>query len=775
MQGLVHIGQVRTKVTSTRVPPWRKWVKGRERVPEIAFNKTLEVTDYINSFHRLSSRVPTALLPGVGTSLVSLTGSDSLDAVSMQPVVIETLTASVPSLRKFLVPSSPLRKRAKAELDAICGSLSGQLTTMTSPEKVRALCAFGQLVDYTVSNRVADRYNSKLVLYDNTDFYSKLIGSIDWSEMTDSLGNSPSTSLMHIVRSLSRLRGSVSPSVLNPALSELLSTPSSPAHLVELLMISARHKLSVPELTSKVLTELDSNFSTFKEDYIGDIARSLTSLGEYSPDFHRILLRELPVRTHELLWWNVIDIADYFATVPPPTSSAASRDFITRIGNEIWKWIPEMRSGYVAKALRVVSALDTSDERTRRALVRSVPKSLGKLHPHVVAESIVAATKVGYLPKKRYGKKYGSLFYRRMMLKLNHADEPLVRVGAGLVVEVLESIHRIGRPNFEFFDTVLDDIERSSAKYSPDQLVRVKRVMDASGRVRAVQRIDRVLADHTKSASLSLSNLAYLSAHDEGRRLELLAKPESELAAISVADMVTLIRSRDSDMSSIGLGSWLDQNLNSMTDREFTEFTSVLVGGGQIDSTVVALLGMRLNALDRSLVSTESLVKTISAMLAISEFNFALIDPDLFSSITGKPVMDLKTLELCQLISAHARVADSITVHDQLFKFLNWIESHLVSRIPSSPADAPPGTIPDLWVWPVRIPLAVPGASIDLRALHECRTATEIRRILKGKDCGLAVMGEPSCPVLYSLRSAYLRKLGWTVVPSLVEGMGGTR
>jgi hypothetical protein len=774
MQGLVYIGQVRTKVTSTRVPPWRKWVKGRERVPEIAFNKTLEVTEYINSFQRLNSRFPTALLPGVGTSTVSLTGSGSTNAVSLQPDIIESLTTSVPSLRKFLVPSSPLRKRAKAELDAICGSLSGQLTTMTSPERVRVLCAFGQLVDYTVSNRVADRYNSKLVLYDNTAFYSELIGSINWSEMSDSLGNSSSTSLMHIVRSLSRLRGSVSPSVLNPALSELLSTPSSPAHLVESLMISARHKLSVPELTSRVLTELDSNFPAFKEDYIGDIARSLTSLGEYSPDFHRIILRELPVRTHELMWWNLIDIADYFAAVPPPISSAASRDFITRIGNEIWKWIPEMRSGYVAKALRVVSALDTSDERTCRALVRSVPKSLGKLHPHVVAESIVAATKVGYSPRKRYGKKYGSLFYRRMMLKLNHADEPLVRVGAESVVDVLESIHRISRPNFEFFDTVLDDIERSGEKYSSDQLVRVKRVMDVSGRVRAVQRIDGVLRAKS-GGSLTLSNLAYLSAHDEGRRSELLAKPESELAAISVADMVTLISSGDSDMSSIGLGSWLDQNLNSMTDREFTEFTSVLVGGGQIDSTVVALLGMRLNALERSLVSTESLVKTISAMLAISEFNFALIDPDLFNSITGKPVMDLKTLELCQLISAHARVAESITVHDQLFKFLNWIESHLVSRIPSSPADARPGTIPDLWVWPVRIPLAVPGASIDLRALHESRSATEVRRILKGKDCGLAVMGEPSCPVLYSLRSAYLRKLGWTVVPSLVEGMGGTR
>ncbi len=773
-------GQVRWKVSSTRIPPWRRWVKGREHVPTVSFQKNLNIPDYLD------------MLPRSGAnSALQLEGPGALSAhessmvrVSSVGDLVTRVSDEVPSMRKFLLATSYLRTKCTAELDKVADSLRNSLAIMTIDEQLRTLSAFGQLVDYSVSNRVSDRYNSKTVTYSNERFYKCLVDSIDWSEVYSGTSLSKSTKslapFMHVIRSLNRLRGeTVVAPALSSAIQDMVScvcTTPRISHLVELVMICGRNKIIASGLFDMCVSELESNYASFHEDDVGDLARTFTSLGYYSSRFHSVLSRELPVRMHELLWWNLIDLADYFGTVVVPHNpvlSLSDSDTILRFGNEVWKWIPEMRSGYTAKALRVVSELNTADRRTRRALVRAIPKSLDKLHMHVVAESIIAAAKIGYLPRKRYGKKYGSVFYRRLGNKLSSglvdgAATPLARVGSELVVTVVESLAKIHRPLHEFFETVVEDVRRAPGKYSVDQLVRMQKVMGEKQVLK--EEVGKRMKDEGK---ISVENLAFLGLVDDNALNRLLSAENdaNAIAEVSVDTMVRLIDAREC-MHVHALGGWLDANLAKLSDVEFISF---LVGIAQskfpvqIDQTTLGLLGMRANAVCIT-TAPESLCVLIATILVLSDYNFAMIDRKLVSAITGKPIHSLDAIHLCQLTAAHARLATNIQMDDSIYKFVTWIETHLVSKLPPTyiPGEVGlvQGGVTDLRVWPVNVPLAVPDPRIDLRAVHSAKSALEIRRVLKpfAGDAGVACFKDPSNKSIQcQMRNAYLKKLGWTV------------
>jgi hypothetical protein len=680
--------------------------------------------------------------------------------------------SKVNSLRKFLLPSAPLARQARAELDKICEDLAGTLSSLSIGEKVQVLCAFGQLREYSVLNRVADRYNSRPLSYENPEFYSQLSASIDWSTLyATELSRFKSLSpTLHILRSLNRI--SIPLAKKQAAFSQFFDgmldsasgmLPGTPKQLVELVMIASKNRFIHPALFEAIALDLESNHSSYSEDLIGDLARSFTTLEYYSEPLHRILRQQLPLVSHELSWWNLVDVSDYFNQKIPQPFSDGDSEVVARLANECWKWIPDMRCGYAAKCLRVLSELNAGDKRTIRSLIRHVPKSLEKLHKNITAETVVAAVRVGYNPRMRYGKRYGSVLYRRLAARLiGGGHNPLSTVSADLIVEVVEALRRIDRPQNELFDYIIEDIKLSPKKYSENHLIALDRLDIARGRGKAWK-------DRPLSSEISLSNLAHLAITDDQAFQQLMAKDDAELSQLKVGELEGLLGKPG--MVEFVESNWLDMNLGNVTDTEL----GGLVKGLAINGCILPPVPLQLLVNRGSEIqwdNLDELVTFIASAVVLNGLRVELIPQDLFSLVTKKSTLSLETLKLCQLIGAHARLSE-MEITDPLSKFLQWIESHLVSKYPQ-PVDrmhvgefyVPNGAVTDLSVFPVNIPLAVPVPTIDLRKLHHSRSPVSVRRLMKDltADAGIALMIRGETEVLESiLAQSYLQKLGWSV------------
>jgi len=544
--------------------------------------------------------------------------------------------------------------------------------------------------------------------------------------------------------------------ILTPLLNDLVTnmkqTPK-PSHLVELVNICSKNKLIHQRLFDLTTAELNTNFAGFHDDILGDFVRSFRALKYYSPEMHAILNRELPVRIHEYTWWNLVDLGDYYTVLKDGVGSGdthtESVDIITRIGNEIWKWIPDMRCGYAAKALRVISELDTGDNRTRRSLIRAIPKSLGKLHQNSTAESIVAASKFGHTSPR---------FYRRLSAKLvNHKDE-LRTVNADLIVSTLEALAAIGRKSNELFDLILADIKANPNKYTEENLVSIKRILtDEFGFTDhdiTSRRIGR------NSALLSIENISFLARSDPHALESLISSYEAR--NLAPKDLIKLLQSTQSEkIKNYALNDWLDSNLERMNVDEYAKFTCALVDV-DVDDNVAALLAMKANN-EANGSSVEITAKILGSLLHLSNYDYGLFSGTLFERITGKAVMSLETIQICQLIAAHMRIDNCVPVTDQMLRFEKWINSHLVSQSRVGEDTWNEGAVTDLSVFPVVIPVALPSAGIDLRTLHQARSVKAIRRSNPG-DMGIAIYRKNTANcVLHSLRKRYLERLGWTV------------
>lgn len=699
---------------------------------------------------------------------ISVSGTKEItDVVSHDSSVAHTLS----TLRQFLGSNIPQQRDAVQKLDEIVNHIQSELMNMTADEKLRIIGAFEGLLGYTVHNRIHDRYNTKPLLYQNRAFYSELVKSFDWATVYSSTPLSRTRTLsplLSIVRSINRmgLPSSLVQSVLTQLLSDVIANlPREPkqVHLVELVSICSKNKLVHQDLFAHVIGELSMNFNAFHEDLLGDLLRSFTNLNYANPDFYATLELMLPTRVHELAWWNLVDLGDFYATCTPRDSP----DMISRISNEIWKWIPDMRSGYAAKALRVLSQLDSGDERTRRSLIRVIPKSLGKMHPHVAAETLIAAAKVNYMPRFKYGKRHGSVFYRRVAARLlgDNTDasvNPLEKVSPGLIVQVLESLAKIDRPIPELFDAIIEDYKRGK-KYSLEQLVTIEKILcdkfDYEVSISKSREIDQ---------SLSTSSLAYLARSDDSLIPHLFDQSD-----VTVADVVGLIHALPGSdrVVKFAQSEWLDKNLTAMSSDDFKSFVCALAQRGVLDSTCLALLAMNTNSFSHY-ESLSSAVETVSSMFILSDYDFSLISDKVWKQVTCKPVLDLRTISLCQLICGHMRLSSS-PLTDSMSRFCQWIESHLISKnghLISRESDGfetnvPLGWVKELSVFPVVIPVALPNSDIDVRSLHGARNPTMVRRICKSNaDSGIAVFRpKTQRDLVGSMQESYLTKLGWKV------------
>ena len=746
-----------------RIPPWRRWVRGRENIPNVAFNRSLSLQD----------ATPVALMNSVGRtdndSLIdpgsALTHSES-SVIAQPPHRQERpmISERIGSLRKLLAKKAPLASQAVAELDSLCDSISNSLSTMQTGEKIQMICALGQVKDFTVTNRVADRYNNKSLSYENKVFFTALTNSIEWKSLfVDHFSKFRSLApLLHVLRAVNRMdlgkekTGSILSDVFD-SITRSSQVPGNPKQVTELVMMSAKNRLVHESFFNMVISDMVSNHHSYSEDLIGDVVRSLTTLKFHSNELRNFLADQVPLVSHELNWWNLIDIADYYSQVVPRPFSDADLEVTTRLANECWKWIPDMRCGYAAKGLRVLSSLEVGDKRTIRSLIRHIPRALGKLHNNAVAESIVSAVRSGYNPRMKYGKRYGSVLYRRLSAKLTLTEDSLATVSSDLIVSVVQALVAINRPQSELFDQIVDDLSKRPSKYTPDQVLTLDRLWGGS----------RLNFVHESVENVSVSNLAHLVKMDSEQWLPvLLALDPIEFNRLSVSDLTGLLHHEA--IHSMVERCWVQSNLSTLTCSDLANLTQALAEAPLVLSAeTVALVidcGNQKNWNDY----LDALVTFLTSLGIVSD-NLPAYSR-LFDFVTRQSTKSLSTIRRCQLIAAIMRTSPPQMGMDQsVGAFLAWIESHLVSRYIQpdsiqSQGYVPNGAVNDLNVFPVTIALAIPNPTMDLSKVHQARTSTAVRRLVPAGDAGVALLvGGNRRSIDEILTDRYLASLGWTV------------
>ena len=715
---------------------------GREHVPSVAFTRTEDVSSlikYPELTHVLEDNSLNRLAIDSG-NLNAVIPSTTESSVAILSETIDVMTTIVPQFRKFLLPSSPFRMQATEHLDAYCEHLRALLPSMTLRDKLELVGSFGQLQEYSVSNRVSARYNVGKLVYHNSVFFNSLVDSINFSSLRTITHRI--VPLMDLVRSVSRmdLVSGKMHAILIPMISSLV--PSlTPKFFAELILITSKNKFVHLELFEAAIEEMDLNFRGFAPDLLGDISRGFTNVGFISERMISILNRELV--PHQLSWWNLIDILDYYRL------NKVDHRITILMANEVWKWIPDMRSGYVAKSVRVLAQMNLGDSRTRRSLIRAIPKGLNKLYPHHVAECIIAAAEMNYLPKKKYGrKKFGSLFYRRMASKLSQSLE---KVDPQLLVDVVKALAKLGRVNNELFDAILSE----KTRFSIDQIAAIEKVLGDK-----FLRPTDPLAIQMDISFANIDTLLYLARSDSELLSHLIHTREEDMLRMNIDDMVGLLKTGNILFSEWATNQWLFMNLTKISSLEVCMYLKNIV---TLKPEIFKLIAIRVNK--------DPSIELIASFLTVSDYAFTELDETVFDLIRDQAVDNLIHIQLAQFISAHSRLGVN-KITEPLFRFCQWIDTHLVSKngpVQSSNLQwhVPPGCVTDLNVFPVVIPLALPDPRMDLRTLQTATNVTEVRRALgkNSNDCGIALFPHfgHSKDLVTTMREQYLTKLGWTV------------
>jgi hypothetical protein len=343
------------------------------------------------------------------------------------------------------------------------------------------------------------------------------------------------------------------------------------------------------------------------------------------------------------------------------------------------------------------------------------------------------------------------------------------------MVDVVEALASIKRPQNELFDFIVMDISACPSKYSDDQLVKLERTFkDKFGFRRGTRVISRLIRDR-QATSMSVQTMAFLAREDPNALSALMDKDFPELSQLTVSEILPLLG--DSRVTSFVQNEWLDFNLPNMGSQELVELGEALACSHvKVDEIPLALIRNRACAAEVVWSSADSIASFLGSMLILSGFNMNVISSNLLGRIVSTATTCPKIVYLCQLIAGFIRLNPPLKIDDSMFKFLQWVEGHLLSKYPQ-PIDSgdyrefyiPNGAVTDLSVFPVTIPLALPDPRIDLERLHHSRTSTAVRRVLQNvsTDSGIALFLVDSSNVQLTiadiLTRGYLERLGWTV------------
>ncbi|KAF4733361.1 hypothetical protein FOZ62_006019, partial [Perkinsus olseni] len=216
--------------------------------------------------------------------------------------------------------------------------------------------------------------------------------------------------------------------------------------------------------------------------------------------------RELPHRIHEYRWWNLIDIAELYMKLKWPAEK--DPDMILRFGNEVWKYHRVMNGKYVARALRVLAYLETSDRRTFRSLIRRIPHHIINLSPTLLAQTITAAAIVGHNPTKMYCRVRGSVLYQRLCRRLSRRVH---EVGPHDLAQAVSSLMMVGSRQEYFFEQIVLCIMDDPLRFHLQQLAAFARAFKTLNFVPSVD-ILSLFADKTQLRGCSIDALATVAA-----------------------------------------------------------------------------------------------------------------------------------------------------------------------------------------------------------------------------------------------------------------------
>lgn len=411
-------GSVRSKFDALLVPPWKRWSK----------NGLL--------------RIHISKLPEVEAPFHIMTSENTEEFA-------DALCEVVPWKRKW----------AHHEwLHGVCARVRHLLPRMSPRDIVRVTLAFGELH--------TKRKNYALLFHDYETFVS-LFQALPVEAAT-------AKTLIPLLRTYRRM--GVKHDAFVNAICERVAAGEvelRPTELVELVSLHGHLKIKAPRLFEFVAETLDLRFAYFSEDQVGDVARTFCALRYRSPAFVQTLRRELPYRLHEYAWWNLIDIAEMYLEL-----QVDDRDIITRVGNEVFKLIFSMRYGYNAKALKVLAFLETSDTRTFRLLIRTLPRSVRTFSPLVAAETILACAAVQVEPKAVYHRLRGSKLYRMLVFQLS---PEIGALSAKMVCDVFAALARVKQKEGDLKAATEALVLRRPFKFHLEHLVSLLRDFGALG------------------------------------------------------------------------------------------------------------------------------------------------------------------------------------------------------------------------------------------------------------------------------------------------------
>ena len=688
---------------------------------------------------------PPWLRPGKAPALsVSGDHSEIIEKVQSRDELVAAVMSIVPRCVHFRRDENV--KHALV-LDQLCIKLDEVIDDLCSQDKVKILCAFGELISPDIKHRrVPQRYFQRPLLFRH-NVLTRVVEQLPPAAV-------PREAVIPVMRAVSRMN--------IPTRFEWLGKLAkiegeriqkggvevNPAELTEIALILSRGGILSREDGGVFLQvaseEIDMHWQRFSEDQIGDFARALCRLSAPQVTFTTALSRELPLQSHDLAWWNVVDLLEY-------SRIAQDKVIFTRLSNDLWKWLPQLSGEYAARAISAVSHFSTSDRRTVLGLMRIVQKKISSLSPSLAADTLISAAKLGYHPRHRYGRKAGELLYKRLAVRICGAKMP-----GDVLVSVAEALDSIKHDEPQLWREI--DQATTQGDFSLDEVARL--AATSSGWPQCgVDGYDARELQHCQPDSVA----AVASFAPEGQlksaAIGMLAT--SNMSDCSPQAMLHIIKSiahRDHPL----ITPWLrDVLFNGRANK--VGVPDVLWELGRLE--VELKVGEK--ALLKAAVSAEVTSNTkrleMSASLCVLGMDWIWLLPSV-SQWNGC------STDIALLLSVEMRYTNwTERMPEAVACFLSWVEPTLSSKAPVGSVETsnlwhcPAGAHRSIRCGPIMIPIALLSHDVSISEFYNLKTALHVKQALAGRQLGVAILPEEPPTVLTILKTSALIKMGWIV------------
>ena len=650
------------------------------------------------------------------------------------------------------------------------------ISIFTEPEKVKILCAFGTL--YRRKKR-PERYFAGPLAFSHP-IYSSLLNLIDPIAIH-------AEAELPLLRIWEREGGRGEWGIrLLELLGERVSRGGieiDPPALTEMALIAGRVGRIIPaqqlrNFLSSVSLEISSYSEHFSSDQIGDVARALNSSGHLCGNFRKFLDIYLLKNAHTIPYWSLIDLGEFLAKKP-------DNELCTRIANEIWKFIPEMRSPYHAKALIMLSEFQVGDRRTVRGLLLGTFRNSSLLSQVLLAKCLTASVRLGFTMTGGFGnRKPGDLWFRKILLSFlggngrggadwNRSDK-LKEIPCSVLCELAESLAAVNRPVHQLFDFLFSEISRrartadlgaTGLAFSGEQIATISRSARTLGYQRGLKDPDLLfITDLSHLSSDALGELLIIKGSDFQvtadewmRRIDAGDYP-SVSGLVSVLDFLTDSNYFPSNLIDLIANRFIPHCLKSLDAVDIGKVLFAfagLIGMKEINISNFQVLTNAVQTALQKAVDRETVIKVCesAAMLEIPSRSWE----DGLRQLNGRGSASDEIRVLAAWLRLEGR-KERMT--DRVFDFVRWVEGQQpVSDLEILSVTTPSGTLAHVPYIFTILPIALLGPDVTENKLRRAKYSGNsggwgvclLKRGLVGSRCSEI------------LKYKTLKTLGWDV------------